>query len=135
MADTAAYLSDHVLPEVPIRQWVLTLPLRIRYLIAFDKKMCRSIKRIFISALTTWLRRKARKFGLADGHIGAVIFLQRWGGALNLNPHFHALVLDGIYIRTSQDEDPVFQALPAPDDEEMARLIIKIRENVVKLLS
>ena len=30
MADTAAHLVDHVLPEVPIRQWVLTLPYALR---------------------------------------------------------------------------------------------------------
>jgi hypothetical protein len=30
MADTAAQLVDRVLPEVPIRQWVLTLPYPLR---------------------------------------------------------------------------------------------------------
>ena len=34
MADTAAHLCDDVLPHVPIRQWVLSLPFRIRYLLA-----------------------------------------------------------------------------------------------------
>ena len=40
MAETAAHLVDHVLPPVPIRQWVLTVPYRIRYLIAFDRDLC-----------------------------------------------------------------------------------------------
>ena len=31
MADTAAHLVEHVLPEVPVRQWVLTLPYPLRY--------------------------------------------------------------------------------------------------------
>ena len=31
MADTAAHLLDHVLPEVPTRQWVLTPPISLRY--------------------------------------------------------------------------------------------------------
>jgi hypothetical protein len=26
MADTAAHLVDHVFPEVPVRQWVLSVP-------------------------------------------------------------------------------------------------------------
>jgi hypothetical protein len=26
MAETAAHLVDRILPEVPVRQWVLTLP-------------------------------------------------------------------------------------------------------------
>jgi hypothetical protein len=30
MADTAAQLVDRVLPEVPVRQWVLSLPFALR---------------------------------------------------------------------------------------------------------
>jgi len=31
MADTAAHLVDRVLPRVPVRQWVLSLPFGLRY--------------------------------------------------------------------------------------------------------
>ncbi|MBI3768550.1 MAG: methyltransferase domain-containing protein [Deltaproteobacteria bacterium] len=34
MAERAAHLADHVLPVVPIRQWVLSLPFRLRYALA-----------------------------------------------------------------------------------------------------
>ena len=34
MADTAAHLMDRVFPEVPIRQWVLSLPHALRYRMA-----------------------------------------------------------------------------------------------------
>jgi hypothetical protein len=30
MAETAAHLVDHVFPQVPVRQWVLSLPKRLR---------------------------------------------------------------------------------------------------------
>jgi hypothetical protein len=36
MADTAAHLVDRVLPEVPVRQWVLSLPFALRYRLAYD---------------------------------------------------------------------------------------------------
>ena len=37
MADTAAWLCDRVLPaEAPVRQWVLSLPYRLRVLCAYD---------------------------------------------------------------------------------------------------
>jgi hypothetical protein len=29
-------------------------------------------------------------------HFGAVTFIQRFGDALDLNPHFHTLVLDAV---------------------------------------
>jgi hypothetical protein len=31
MSDTAAHLVDHVFPHVPVRKWVLTLPIPLRY--------------------------------------------------------------------------------------------------------
>ena len=34
MVDTAAWLVDRVLPEVPVRQWVLSVPYRVRLLCA-----------------------------------------------------------------------------------------------------
>ena len=42
-------------------------------------------------------RRARRKWGVHRGQCGAVTFVQRFGDALNLNVHFHSLVLDGIY--------------------------------------
>jgi len=36
MVDTAARLTDEVLPRVPVRQWVLSLPYEIRYRLAWD---------------------------------------------------------------------------------------------------
>jgi hypothetical protein len=34
MADLAAHLVDAVLPCAPVRQWVLSLPYRVRFLLA-----------------------------------------------------------------------------------------------------
>ena len=36
MAETAALLADEVLPERPLRQWVLSLPFALRFLLATD---------------------------------------------------------------------------------------------------
>ena len=36
MADTAAHLVDRVIPHVPVRQWVLSLPYALRYRLAYD---------------------------------------------------------------------------------------------------
>lgn len=39
MNDTAAHLLDRVIPHVPIRQWVMTFPRRIRDHLAADPKV------------------------------------------------------------------------------------------------
>jgi hypothetical protein len=31
MVETAAHLTDHVSPRLPVRQWVLAVPKRLRY--------------------------------------------------------------------------------------------------------
>jgi hypothetical protein len=31
MVETAAHLTDYVLPDLPVRQWVLAVPKRLRY--------------------------------------------------------------------------------------------------------
>jgi hypothetical protein len=40
MVDLAAHLVDDVLPEVPLRQWVCSLPWAMRCMLAFDRARC-----------------------------------------------------------------------------------------------
>ncbi len=56
MAVTAALLADEVLPERPLRQWVLSLPHALRFLLATDPDaltlvlgvVCRTVSRHLI---------------------------------------------------------------------------------------
>jgi hypothetical protein len=84
MADTAAHLVDHVLPHVPVRQWVLTVPFALRYRMAFDPAVVREVRRVLMRTIFAFLRRRARARGLVAPECGAVAFLQRFGSALNL---------------------------------------------------
>ena len=97
MAERAAHLVDHVFPDVPVRQWVLSLPYRMRYQLAWNHDLCRGVVAVFARAVLGFLR--ARGSSAADGRGGAVAVIQRFGGALNLNVHVHALVLDGVFAR------------------------------------
>jgi hypothetical protein len=102
MADTAAHLVDRVLPKAPIRQWVLSLPFALRYRLAYDSGLVRDVLQIFIKAVFSSLRRRAKKqYGIGKGRCGGVTFVQRFGGAINLNVHFHSLVVDGVYYEDS----------------------------------
>ncbi len=56
MVDTAAHLADRVFPEVPVRQWVLALPYRIRFLCAYDPGLCRGVRRIFVRAVASFYK-------------------------------------------------------------------------------
>ncbi|MBK7641773.1 MAG: transposase zinc-binding domain-containing protein [Planctomycetes bacterium] len=115
MADSAAHLCDDVLPQVPVRQWVLSLPFRIRYLLAYDARLCSAVRRILVRTLLDWLRERAASSGVSGGRSGAVVLAQRFGGALNLNLHFHTLVLDGVFTRPEKFGRPVFHENGSPD--------------------
>ena len=39
MSQTAAHLVDHVIPQVPVRQWVLSLPIPLRVLLAAQPEL------------------------------------------------------------------------------------------------
>ena len=102
MAERAAHLVDKVFPPVPVRQWVLSLPHRLRYRLAWDHVLCRAVVGRTMRAILGFLRRRARDAGVTDGRGGAVAILQRFGGALNLNVHIHALVVDGVFAKDGE---------------------------------
>jgi hypothetical protein len=85
MTERAAHLLDHVFPDVPVRQWVLSLPYRLRYQLAWDHDLCRGVVAVLLRSVLRLLRTRARHDGVADGRGGAVAVIQRFGGALNLN--------------------------------------------------
>jgi len=132
MSDTAAHLVDRVWPEAPVRQWVLSLPFALRYRLAYDASLTSAVLRILVRRIFASLRRRARLLAPVENpQCGAVTFVQRFGGALNLNVHFHTLVLDGIY----DPQDALrFRTLPPPDDAEMDRVVKGIAGGIARLL-
>jgi Putative transposase len=77
----------------------------------------------------------ARQAGLtrASAVTGAVTLIQRFGSALNLNVHFHLLVLDGVY-RRQREGRLQFVPVPAPGTEELRRLVQRIAERIGRSL-
>ena len=132
MAQTAAHLVDHVIPHVPVRQWVLSLPIPLRLLLAAQPKLVTPVLQVVHRVITRFLLGQA---GLtadeADG--GAVTLIQRFGSAANLNIHLHCLVLDGVY--RSGSDGAEFVEVPAPTDEALQAVLQKIITRLMKLLT
>ena len=134
MSDTAAHLVDRVFPEVPVRQWVLSVPFALRYRLAYDSSLVRDVLQIFVRAVFASIRRRAGiPASNRQARCGAVTFIQRFSDALNLDPHFHTLALDGIYVESGKGE-LVFQRVPPPSDAEVARVAERVHRNVARLL-
>jgi hypothetical protein len=75
-----------VLPEAPVRQWVLTLPSALRYRLAYDAALTSVVLKEFVRGVFASYRRRARQHGpILRPRGGALTFIQRVGDALNLS--------------------------------------------------
>ena len=126
MAESAALLVDDVLPRVPMRQWVLTVPFPLRFLFAARPAVMGQVLGIVYRALATHLIHQAGHTQ-ATARTGAVTLIQRFGSALNLNIHFHMLCLDGVYVTGPA---PRFRRLPAPRYDELLHLLHTISQRI-----
>jgi hypothetical protein len=126
MANTAAALVDRVLPDVPVRQYVLSLPYELRKLAAFKADVLTALGRIFVEAIFADYRARARRTGIEDAQCGAVNFVHR-AGSLNLNVHFHVTVLDGVFNRDAA-VGVLFHPAAAPTREALEALVQRVHE-------
>src|SRR5216117_1926944 len=94
---------------------------------------CRAVLGVFIRAVLGWYRRRGRRGGVPDGQSGTVTVVQRFGSGLELNVHFHALSLDGVFA-PGADGTLRFHRLPPPSEADVARLVATIARRVERLL-
>jgi hypothetical protein len=134
MNEGAENLVDHVLPEVPIRQWVLTLPHPLRFLLAFDGRLLAAVLRIFIDTVAACYRARQQRRGLGGGVCGAVAVIQRGSSDLRLNPHFHVLFLDGVYRPDGPGNAPLFHPAAAPTQADVEAVVHRARLRIVRYL-
>ena len=130
MSDTAAYLVDQLLPAAPYRQWVLTVPWPLRYRLSIDRRLLSLVLDGFLKTIFSWQRRRGRELGIA-GECGAVTFVQRFGSAINLHPHLHSLLPDGLFVSDGV-EALSFVSLPPPTDHDVEVLLRKIAERLTR---
>ena len=133
MADSAALLVDEILPHQPMRQWVLSVPFPLRFLFASNPQVMTRVLGIVHRAIATHLTHKA---GLTKpmAQTGAVTLIQRFGGALNLNIHFHMLFLDGVYTGGANGRPMRFLKVKAPTKVDLTRLAHTIAQRVGRFL-
>ena len=125
MHDSAAHLVDRVFPFIPVRQWVISWPKWLRPYLARHPALASSAQKIFLRSVFAWQRRKAKAHGFTDVRTGSVYFSQRAGDSLNLNPHVHAILPDGVFEKTAE-QAVAFQKLEKPNDEDVLAILTRI---------
>jgi hypothetical protein len=106
MAETAAHLVDHVFPHVPVRQWVLSVPKRLRPFLHHRPRTASVVLHILLRALQATLR-EACPTAPRTASFGAVSFLHRFGSSLNPHFHYHICVVDGLFEKVEEESDQI----------------------------
>ena len=149
MADSAALLVDEILPHQPMRQLspgmaciramqeqlprVLSVPFPLRLLFARQPAVMGKVLGIVYRTIATYLAHKA---GLTrpQAQTGAVTLIQRFGGSINLNIHFHMIFLDGIYLAGVHGSPAQFRWVKAPTSKDLTQLTHTIAHRVARYL-
>jgi hypothetical protein len=129
MTQTAAHLADHVIPPVPVRQWVISVPKRLRGMLADRPQAVAALTKIFLDEIERPLL--AVSVGTPDAdmpraarpRLGGISFLHRFGSALNHHVHLHACVTDGVFVPAAAEA-----ACAAPPAFLPARPITTLRD-------
>ncbi len=128
-AETAAHLVDHVFSQVPVRQWLLSLPKRLRYFLHHEAGQVNPVLGIFLQEVEQALR-SCSPDAPANARLGAVTFGHHFGSALNANLHFHWCILDGVF---SAADDGVRFHPAFLTDAAIARVQPQTRRRVLSL--
>ncbi|HUM10293.1 MAG TPA: transposase zinc-binding domain-containing protein [Myxococcaceae bacterium] len=131
--DSAIHLVERVLPRAPYRQWTLSFPMPVRFCLARDARLLSEVLGLFVRALFTFQRRTARRLGVARPLTGAVAFVQRFGSALQLTPHFHVLVPEAVFEELDEGELRL-HPFPRPTDAEVKTLAVTVARRTLALL-
>src|SRR5215475_7240694 len=96
MAQTAAHLVKRVIPWVPTRQWVVSVPIPLRYWMSSSRDLTAHIHTIIRTTIAQYYINQAVKRGVERQRVqpGSVSFIQRFGGSMNLNES----VVDCVYL-------------------------------------
>jgi ribosomal protein S27E len=117
------WLCEEVLRHVPHRQWVFSIPKRLRVYFLFDRKLFTKLSRCAWKILNLYLTQAAPH---DDAKAGAAVAVQSFGDFQNFNPHLHVLATDGCFYN-----DAAFMVCPPPDTGELEELF---RYQVFKML-
>jgi hypothetical protein len=86
------WLEHELLYAVPHRQYVFTVPKRLRPFFLHDRRLLGMLARVAYRTLRGFLRSTLREPDLVPGVVASI---QTFGSLVNWHPHLHCLVTDG----------------------------------------
>jgi Putative transposase len=116
-----------------VRQWVLSVPKRLRYFLQRNVALQGAVLRIFLRAVEHCLREQSPGCD-AKASLGAVAFIQRFGSSLNEHIHFHCCIIEGLFDSTTNtDGAAVFHSASGLDDVDFRQVQAIVRRRILRL--
>ena len=131
MHDLTHHLMTNVLPEAPVRQWVLAPPFELAPLLAVRSEVLSFLIRTFVSAVSEQMKQAASNPSAA--HTGAIVVVQRFTKTLSLFPHLHVIFLDGVYVE-QEDGEVVFEEIVPPSEHDLLQIAKVVFQKTEKFL-
>jgi len=117
------WLCKAVLKYVPHRQWVFSIPKRLRIYFMFDRSLLTKLSRCAWKVLNLYL---TQAVPYDDANAGAAVAVQSFGDFQNFHPHLHVLATDGCFYN-----DGAFMICPPLKTTELEEVF---RHEVFKML-
>ena len=117
------WLCTDVLKYVPHRQWVFSIPKRLRIYFMMDRKLLAKLSQCAWKVLNIYL---TQAVAYDDAKVGAAVAVQSFGDFQNFHPHLHVLATDGCFYGNSS-----FKACPTPQAKDFEE---PFRYEVFKML-
>ena len=110
----ALVMAEHIAVDlcaaVAHRQFVFTIPKRLRIFFRFDRQLLGELPRLAWQTVFVVYRAVLERRDVTPGMIAAI---HTFGELVHWHPHLHALVTDGVFTL-----DGAFIAMPSLDDEQ-----------------
>ncbi len=117
------WLCEEVLKYVPHRQWVFSIPKRLRIYFMMDRKLLAKLSQCAWKVLNLYL---TQAVAYDDATAGAAVAVKSFGDFQNFNPHLHVLATDGCFYGNGS-----FKACPTPQAKDLEE---PFRYEVFKML-
>jgi len=117
------WLCEEVLKYVPHRQWVFSIPKRLRIYFMMDRKLLAKLSQCAWKVLNLYL---TQTVAYDDAKAGAAVAVQSFGDFQNFNPHLHVLATDGCFYGNGS-----FKTCPTPQAKDLEE---PFRYEVFKML-
>jgi len=117
------WLCTQVLKQVPHRQWVFSIPKRVRIYFLFNRKLLAKLSRCACKVLSAYLKQSVP---FDEAIPGAAIAVHTFGDFQQFNPHLHLISTDGCFYNGgtyTKGSEPVAKDLEALFRYEVLKML------------